>query len=449
MSSQQIGLAEHFDALAEHLGALGASAPGEDWTCWFDGEDSDFVRFNQGRVRQPGTVWQRTLHLRWIRDGRHASIEVDLSGELGSDRELLSREVARLRERLGDLPEDPHLLWNTEGGDVHNVDPSDLAPSEEVVRQVVKAAEGLDLVGIYAAGTQACAFASSRGQRCWDESRTFHLDWCLYHQADKAVKSSFAGTHWSNEGLVSRMERAREQLAVFQRPVMTISPGRYRAYLAPAAVAEVLSTVCWGGFGHKDHQTRTTSLLPMLTKGAKLDPRVSLWEDTGRATAPAFQSDGFLKPDTVPLITEGALVGTLISPRSAREYGVAPNGAGGGESPEALAMAGGGLDEAAAVAALGTGILVSNLWYLNYSDRAAGRLTGMTRFATSWVENGEVVAPLGVMRFDETVFHLFGDGLVDLTHEPELQLSADTYFRRSFSSIRVPGALVKDMRFTL
>jgi len=46
------------------------------------------------------------------------------------------------------------------------------------------------------------------------------------------------------------------------------------------------------------------------------------------------------------------------------------------------------------IAELGTGIYVSNLHYLNYSDRQACRMTGMTRFACFWVENGELVAPI-------------------------------------------------------
>ena len=43
---------------------------------------------------------------------------------------------------------------------------------------------------------------------------------------------------------------------------------------------------------------------------------------------------------------------------------------------------------------LGRGVYIANLWYLNWSDRTACRMTGMTRFATFWVQDGEVQAPL-------------------------------------------------------
>ena len=108
-----------------------------------------------------------------------------------------------------------------------------------------------------------------------------------------------------------------------------------------------------------------------------------------------------------------------------------------------------GMSAAASVELLGTGLHVGNLWYTNFSDRAACRTTGMTRFATFWAEDGEIVAPVNVMRFDDTIYSLFGDALVGLTDEAEVILDSKTYHRRSTSSMRVPGVLVEEMTFTL
>ena len=95
------------------------------------------------------------------------------------------------------------------------------------------------------------------------------------------------------------------------------------------------------------------------------------------------------------------------------------NGAGSGEAPESMDMAAGQYADAGrAWQQLDTGVCVNNVWYLNYSDRAsASRITGMTRFATFWVENGVIQAPLNVMRFDETIYRMFGDNLLALTDE--------------------------------
>ena len=102
-----------------------------------------------------------------------------------------------------------------------------------------------------------------------------------------------------------------------------------------------------------------------------------------------------------------------------------------------------------ALAALDTGILIGNLWYLNFSDRPACRVTGMTRFATFWVEHGRIVAPIDVMRFDDSMYRLLGDHLVALTRERELIVSSSSYRERSTESMRLPGAVVSNMAFTL
>ena len=67
--------------------------------------------------------------------------------------------------------------------------------------------------------------------------------------------------------------------------------------------------------------------------------------------------------------------------------------------------------------ALDSGLYISNLWYCNLSDRNHGRITGMTCLACLWVEQGQPVAPVNVMRFDESIYHILGDRLEGLTRE--------------------------------
>ena len=79
----------------------------------------------------------------------------------------------------------------------------------------------------------------------------------------------------------------------------------------------------------------------------------------------------------------------------------------------------------------------------------AKRGLGMTRFACFWVEGGEIVAPIDVMRFDETLYRAFGENLIGLTRERDLILDPGTYGARSTDSARVPGALIEDFHFNL
>lgn len=75
---------------------------------WLSGERSDFVRFNRGRVRQAGSVAQQVLTVRLARNHRQAATTITLAGN-GEDEPLARATVARLRETLADLAEDPWL----------------------------------------------------------------------------------------------------------------------------------------------------------------------------------------------------------------------------------------------------------------------------------------------------------------------------------------------------
>jgi predicted Zn-dependent protease len=438
---------EYFYALADFLTEVLHSD--EVYTCTFRGEDSDFVRCNRSAIRQAGTVTQRMLRLDLLRNQRHTASEVALSGELESDRARLQQVVSDLREQLPYVPEDPYLLYATEVQSSVYEGENRLPPSADAVAALLKAGDGRDLVGLYAAGGIYAGFANSLGQRNWFTTYSFNCDWSFYYQADKAVKTTYAGFVWDPTAFAQKVDEAAEQLAQLQQPPRTIPPGRYRVYLAPAALAEIVDLLNWGGFGLKAQRTKHTPLIKMIEEGRRLHPEVTLRENTRDGVAPNFQSAGFIKPEQVTLIAAGAFADCLVSPRSAQEYAVPTNGATGGEAPESVDMAAGHIPRQEVLQRLDTGVYINNLWYLNYSDRTACRMTGMTRFATFWVEHGAIQAPLNVMRFDESLYRLLGDNLLGLTTERDFILDSSTYHQRSTNSSRLPGALVADFQFTL
>jgi predicted Zn-dependent protease len=421
----------------------------EVFTAGFSGEDSDFVRFNHDRIRQAGAVSQRYLSVDLIRGARHASGAVTLSGGRNEDHRRVKVLVADLRAKLPNLPEDPHLLYSTEVLSTSEVAGNRLPDTKEAARDVMAAGKGHDLVGILAAGGIHAGFANSFGQRNWFTTYSFNFDWSLYHAGDKAVKCAYAGFDWSPDALREKMAGAAEQLVVLRRVPKTIPPGDYRVYMAPVALADFVGMLSWGGFGLKSHRTKQTVLLKMAEAGATLHPSVTLSENTKEGGAPNFQEKGFLKPDSVTLIEGGRLKDCLVSPRSAKEFGVPTNGANSPEAPSSLDIAGGDLAREEILARLDTGVWINNVWYLNYSDRPGCRITGMTRFACFWVEKGRIAAPLNVMRFDETIYRALGENLLGLTKERDMLLDAGTYGGRSTDSARVPGALIDQFHFNL
>jgi predicted Zn-dependent protease len=181
----------------------------------------------------------------------------------------------------------------------------------------------------------------------------------------------------------------------------------------------------------------------------KLSSKFSLYEDFSGGRSPRFNHEGELAPERMPLIESGQLSNSLVNSRSAKEYGVNSNGAGPHENLRSPAMAPGTLCEIDVLATLGTGLYLSNLHYLNWSDRPGGRITGMTRFACFWVEGGKIVSPIENMRFDDTLFDLFGDSLAEVLERRTDIPETLTYGMRQLGGASVPGMLVSKMSFTL
>src|SRR6266446_9281187 len=268
-----VNMETYFNELASLLDR--SLAPGEVYTCAFDAETSDFVRMNRGKIRQPGSVLQRYLRLHLIRGQRHAEQCFALSGDLARDRESVASAFSWLRDTLSELPDDPHLSFATNVASSRSVKTAKLPPAEEVIANVLDAAAGLDLVGIYAAGPVCRGFANSLGQRNWHEVTSFNLQWSLYHRADKAVKTSYGGFDWSAGAFAAKMHDARERLALLAVPARSLAPGRYRAYLTPSAMEEIAGMLCWGGFSGRALATRQSCLFRMKDGTAELGRSVS------------------------------------------------------------------------------------------------------------------------------------------------------------------------------
>lgn len=433
---------QHFEALLAHLNA--ELQAGEGFTLEYQAEASDFIRFNHARVRQAGQVQQVYATLALYQGERHGDFELALSGVIDDDLPRLDQVLQRLRTVLPTLADDPYLRLNREAWRSETAAGEAAQHCEVAIAQITEAAAGLDLVGFYAAGPQYQGFASSWGAFGWHAASSFNFEFSLFHENGQAVKSSYAGEQWDAQAFARKLAFAREQLAHLGKPAHELKPGAYRAYLTPAALEELFGLFAWG-FSAEALATGSSPLQRLFAGSASLSDKVTLDERIEGGLAPAFTREGPRQP--LRLVSQGKAGERLVSSRSAAEHGLIANGAGSGEYPFSLHLHGGELEEGEILQRLGTGLYIGNLWYANFSDLPAGRLTGMTRFATFWVENGRIQAPVDTMRFDDSLFDFLGANLEALTREPELLLPSGTYGARQTGSMALPGALLS--RFTL
>ena len=83
------------------------------------------------------------------------------------------------------------------------------------------------------------------------------------------------------------------------------------------------------------------------------------------------------------------------------------------------------------------------------SDNPNGRITGLTRYACFWVENGEIIGPINTMRFDDSFYNYFGHNLLQVGNKTEFIPNTSTYGNREIGGTTCPGILADSFALTL
>lgn len=423
--------------------------PDEQFTLTLNCEQSQFTRFNHAKVRQTGTVNDGSLQLVLMQNQRSSFREFPFTGDLEFDRQTANDAIALLREEVLQLPENPYLVLPSGNNTSRETHSGRQIEPDKVVSTLIPIVSDLDFTGIYAAGSMIRAYADSVGQQHWFETDSYSLDYSLFTADGQAVKGTLAGSDWDDAAYKARIEESRSQLAQMAQAPKTIQRGQYRTYLAPAAVAEFMTMLSWGGISEASHQQGGSCFSPMRRGEKKLSPKFTLKENFKSGLVPRFNELGEVAPPELSLIESGELINMLISSATAKEYGLQANGADAGEglrSPEILP---GDLDHDLILKTLDTGLYLSNLHYLNWSDRSTGRITGMTRYACFWVQDGEIVAPIENLRFDESLYQFWGENLIALTNFQEFIPDIGTYGHRNLGGVRAPGMIAENFTYTL
>ena len=437
---------EHFEAVAAHV--LSGLAAGEELTINVTAEETLFVRFNGNRVRQNTDVEQINVSLRLQVNQRTVEKSRTLAGDLDSDQAAMTCLLVNCREEAGSLPVDPNQVPIANNGTSSEAFSGALLAPEDVVPAVVAPAQGCDLAGFYAGGVSIRGNRNSKGQSHWFATETFFLDYSIY-SGPKAAKGCYAGTTWNGAEWAANLRRTKTLLALQSLPQQDVKPGSYRTYLAPRAFSDLLGMLNWNALSASAWKQGRSPFKRLAEDEAALSPILNIEENFSMGLTPRFNSLGEVSETRVPLIGGGALKNLLVSSRTAKEYGLTANGACAEESPRAMDVSAGTLDEKDVLAALGTGLYLSNLHYLNWSDPVSARVTGMTRYACFWVEDGVILGPIKDLRWDESLYGALGEKLIALTSHTEIDPAVDTYFQRSLGGARTPGALIEGFTFTL
>jgi predicted Zn-dependent protease len=441
-------LEKNFNQLIKTL--LIKKAEHEHFTVRLSSENSQFTRFNSAKVRQTGCVHDGSIQLTLMSNERSSFRQFPFTGNWDIDWELAYTALQELRDELPLLPIDPYLVIPSGNNTSREINIGKLLTPETLVPSILETVANLDFTGMYAGGIVIRGYGDSIGQKHWFATDSFNLDYSLFMASGQAVKGTFAGTEWNEFAYLAKINDGKQQLEMLSRPIKELPKGQYKTYFAPAAVADLLGMLSWGAISEADIQQGNSALAILSRQEKQLSPKFTFKENFQSGLVPRFNNLGEMAAPELTLIEKGILINSLVNSRTAKEYNKPANGANGSETLRSPEISLGNLTFEQILPSLDTGLYVSNLHYLNWSDRPSGRITGMTRYACFWVENGEIVAPISNLRFDESLYRFWGtENLIDLTNFQEFIPEVGTYENRQLGGSLVPGMLVKDFTYTL
>lgn len=226
-----------------------------------------------------------------------------------------------------------------------------------------------------------------------------------------------------------------------------IEPGAYTVILEEAAIADMLSSLGFTGFGALALQEGRSFMSGHLGESVT-GANITIWDDglDPRGLVLPFDFEGVPKQRVI-LIEQGVARGVVYdsftagreSDKSSTGHSLpAPNTM--GPFPLNMFMAPGTATKAEMLASTERGIWVTRFHYTNTVHPVKTVLTGMTRDGTFLIENGQIIRPLKNFRFTQSILEAFS--------RAEMLSSECKLIHGRRGGIYVPAAKIHAFQFT-
>lgn len=431
--SAELDLAGRVVELTRRLGGAGAEAE-----VIADHSAEALTRFANSAIHQNVADAATTVRLRLHLDGRTAGGSTTVTDADGLQ-SLVERTIAAARLS----PPDSAWPGLTSPAPLRPVSPFDEAtaaatPQEraERVRDFVRAADGLETAGFCRTTYASGGFANTAGQSVEGRSAEAAMDGIARLGGADGMSRRASGRLADLNG-AALGTRAAAKARAGGRP-MELPPGRYEVVLEPTAVADILDNLATFGFNGKAFVQHQSFAEPGTRQ---FDEAITIADEPLGATLP-FDLEGTPR-DTLVLVRNGTTIAVSHDRTSAAEAGTASTGhastasrswgpiasnlrlAAGEVRTDPLAageLSGSAMSETddgptaasarALVAGMRRGLLITDFWYTRVLDQKSLVVTGLTRNGVWLVEDGEVTAAVGNMRFTQSYPQALGPGAV-------------------------------------
>ncbi len=411
-------------------------------------EDSGLTRFANSYIHQ--NVAERNVGLR-VRAVVGKKIGVASSNDLSQ--EALERVVERAMTIAKLQPENPDFTSLPSPATVAEIEafdeatasfsPEDRAKAVGLVCQLALN-NGLIASGAFTTGAGELAVANSLGIFAYYSTTTADINTVI--MSDDSAGYA-AATAWKVGEINTEVVGAEAvEKALQTRNPRELPPGRYPVILEEYAVADMLETLAYLGFGALAVQEGRSFMVDSFGKQIMSDA-ISIWDDGLDPTGlpMPFDFEGVPR-QRVDLIKGGVAEAVVYDSYTAGKEGRASTGHGlpapntYGPIPGHIFMAPGEASKEEMLETMERGLWVTRFHYTVPVHPKLAIVTGMTRDGTFLIEKGEVAYPIKNLRFTQSY--------IEALTNVELVGRATRLQQSWFGGVRAPALKLAEFEFT-
>jgi len=411
-------------------------------------EDSGLTRFANSYIHQ--NVAERNVGLR-VRAVVGKKIGVASSNDLSQ--EASERVVERAMTIAKLQPENPDFTSLPSPATVAEIEafdeatasfsPEDRAKAVGLVCQLALN-NGLIASGAFTTGAGELAVANSLGIFAYYSTTTADINTVI--MSDDSAGYA-AATAWKVGEINTEVVGAEAvEKALQTRNPRELPPGRYPVILEEYAVADMLETLAYLGFGALAVQEGRSFMVDSFGKQIMSDA-ISIWDDGLDPTGlpMPFDFEGVPR-QRVDLIKGGVAEAVVYDSYTAGKEGRASTGHGlpapntYGPIPGHIFMAPGEASKEEMLETMERGLWVTRFHYTVPVHPKLAIVTGMTRDGTFLIEKGEVAYPIKNLRFTQSY--------IEALANVELVGRATRLQQSWFGGVRAPALKLAEFEFT-
>ena len=408
-------------------------------------ERSLFVRYARSVIHQNALFDDTVINLGLRRGEKLAS-----TAFTSSNIDKLNQEIEKLKGLLELMPSIKGLPPTVEPYPFEQVETKieeiKLEVEFERVKRIIDRAENILVHGILKKGYSVILYTNGRGLKLLHVSPVKYMK-VIFEKGNRLVRKDYFDTDIEPENVIDdlrwRIEAGDEEVL--------IDPGRYTVILEPSALADLVEMMGYVSLNAK----------------AVLECR-SFFEDGKKVFNDAITivddhrfPDGFSLPfdfegmprKRVVMIEKGVCRNVVSDRLMGRRMNKESTGHSlgflnpGFSFPMHMVFDAGDSRIDDMVKETGKGLFISNFHYINVINPRDLTLTGMTRFGTYLIEDGNITRPVKNLRFTQSVVEAFNN-VVAVTKKREIIGPTDTYSYTIPHHMVVPGIKIEGFNFT-